>query len=139
MQIRPLLGEILHTLPVGWLPESEQPQHLAVAAAQETEAWGDDAAHEAEEEFEDDGKRPYEDQDEPNGDEPDAKRAAVEGAPSAKEAGPSRDVFVSNIAFEATLKDVRELFKSAGSIADVRMPKPADGRTYAPQLHINLP
>ena len=52
-------------------------------------------------------------------------KAPPPGAPAQR---PIRDIFVSSIAFEATAKDLREFFKTCGTIVDVRMPKANDGR-----------
>jgi hypothetical protein len=133
LQVRPLLGEDLSDLPVGWLPTEDQPQHVAfhlrekeqeereaaaAAAAAEEEAailaaQVQASASEKREREEEDGV----DVDQSNHE---SKRAASQG--------PSRDVFVSNVAFEAGLKDVRELLKQCGVIVDVRMPKGTDNR-----------
>lgn len=50
-------------------------------------------------------------------------------ADTTNEEGESRTIFVRNLPFDCTLPDLRGLFRRAGRIVDMRMPKSADGRT----------
>lgn len=62
-----------------------------------------------------------------DGDSPASKRSrwgpADEGGDSGGGGGASRDVFVNNIAWEATEADVRALFAAHGTIQSLRMPR----------------
>ncbi|KDO34220.1 hypothetical protein SPRG_19058 [Saprolegnia parasitica CBS 223.65] len=62
----------------------------------------------------------------------DIKLSKKQLAPVKKAAGPSKKpstkVICRNIAFEATIKDIRELFGAFGQLKTVRMPKKFDGK-----------
>ncbi|OQR84771.1 RNA-binding protein [Achlya hypogyna] len=54
--------------------------------------------------------------------------APVKKSAAASSAKPSTKVICRNIAFEATIKDIRELFGAFGQLKTVRMPKKFDGK-----------
>lgn len=131
--IRPLLGEDLTDLSVGWLPESSKAQHAMIEEDTQKKADQAAAAEEAARqraEEDEQRKRHHDHGDEDphahDSQEPDSKRAAYEEV--SKPAGPPRSVFVSSIAFEAGVKEVRDFFKDCGAIVDIRMPKGTEGR-----------